>query len=132
MRQKDRGAAAVEFALILPILVLLVFGIIQYGYFFFQSTAVEAATRDASRRASIGGYTCGDLFNAVQNSAGVDARITSVGVTGAAVSGATQMTLTAVWTPTPFGFPVPFTTGNKTEKAVFRSENNLNTKRACP
>lgn len=132
MRRQDRGAAAVEFALILPVLVLLLFGIIQYGYFFFQSTAVEAATRDASRLASIGGYACGELFDAVDDSAGVDATIVSVGVTGAAASGASQMILTVVWTPTQFGFPVPFITGDQTEKAVVRSENNLNTKATCP
>ena len=132
MRRKDQGAAAVEFALILPVLVLLLFGTIQYGYFFFQSTAVEAATRDASRRASIGDYTCAQLTDTVRNSAGVDATIVSVSVTGAAASGATQMTLRVVWRPTQFGFPVPFITGNQTETAVVRSENNLNTKAKCP
>lgn len=131
MRRQDRGAAAVEFALILPLLLLLVFGILQYGYFFFQSTAVEAATRDASRLASIGGYTCDELFDAVQDSAGVDATIVSVSVTGAAASGATPMTMDVVWTPTQFGFPVPFLTGNQEESAVVRAENNANVKAAC-
>ncbi|MGQ0833075.1 MAG: TadE/TadG family type IV pilus assembly protein, partial [Microthrixaceae bacterium] len=34
--KRDRGAALVEFAIIMPIFFLLVFGIIEFGWAFFQ------------------------------------------------------------------------------------------------
>jgi Flp pilus assembly pilin Flp len=50
-RRVDSGAAAVEFALVLPILVLILFGIIDYGLWFSNSldarSGLEAATRSA-------------------------------------------------------------------------------------
>jgi len=51
--QDDRGAAAVEFALVLPILVLLLFGIIQFGHLFNQWQQLEHATREGARWASL-------------------------------------------------------------------------------
>ena len=45
----DRGAAAVEFALVLPVLMLFLFGIIQYGYGLLQLQAFNSALSDASR-----------------------------------------------------------------------------------
>jgi len=43
-RWRDRGAAAVEFALVVPLLVMILFGIVEFGnYFFIQSTVAGAA-----------------------------------------------------------------------------------------
>lgn len=51
--QGDSGAAAVEFALVLPILVLLLFGIVQFGHLFNQWQQLEHATREGARWASM-------------------------------------------------------------------------------
>lgn len=51
---RERGAAAVEFALVVPILLVLVFGIIQYGWYFYAMQAGTSATSDAVRRLSVG------------------------------------------------------------------------------
>ena len=49
----DDGAAAVEFALVsLPLLVIL-FGIIDYGIWFSDSISARQAVRDAARRAVV-------------------------------------------------------------------------------
>jgi len=45
---------AVEFALILPILLVLVLGIIQYGMYFYARQGGSDVTRDAARRAAVG------------------------------------------------------------------------------
>jgi Flp pilus assembly protein TadG len=50
----DLGAAAVEFALVVSLLVMLLFGIMQFGYTFFEYNEVVAAARDGARSASIG------------------------------------------------------------------------------
>jgi len=49
----DRGAVAAEFALVLPMLVLLVFGIVQFGLTFQRQEAVHAAAREGARIASL-------------------------------------------------------------------------------
>jgi Flp pilus assembly protein TadG len=49
----ERGASAVEFALVLPLLVLLVFGIAQFGIAFFRYQGVQAAAREGARVASL-------------------------------------------------------------------------------
>ena len=50
----QRGAAAVEFALVMPLLLVLVFGIIQYGWYFYAMQAGSSAVADAARRVAVG------------------------------------------------------------------------------
>jgi Flp pilus assembly protein TadG len=54
-RRKDqRGAAAVEFALVLPIFIAIIFGIIQFGYYFWTAESANTAAREAARRVVVG------------------------------------------------------------------------------
>jgi Flp pilus assembly pilin Flp len=48
------GAAAVEFALLLPLLVLLLFGFIQFGLAFNTRIQATNAAREAARQAVVG------------------------------------------------------------------------------
>lgn len=52
----EKGASAVEFAIILPILVMLVFGIIQFGLVFNKYIAITHAAREGARLAAVGVY----------------------------------------------------------------------------
>jgi Flp pilus assembly protein TadG len=49
----DRGAAAVEFALILPLLLLLVFGIVEFGLLLNKQVSVSNAAREGARYMAI-------------------------------------------------------------------------------
>ena len=53
-RRWDQGAVAVEFVLILPILLLLIFGIIQFSYYFFQLQQGALAAREGARAGAVG------------------------------------------------------------------------------
>lgn len=50
----DAGAAAVEFALVLLLLAMLLFGIVQYGYTFFEYIQVAQSAREAVRWGALG------------------------------------------------------------------------------
>jgi hypothetical protein len=63
---RERGASAVEFALVMPILVLFLFGIIQYGYGLFQLQSFNAALGDASRLAATGITSCSAFDNTLK------------------------------------------------------------------
>jgi hypothetical protein len=47
--RRDGGAAAVEFALVTPLLFVLLFGIIDYGIWFADSIALRQGVREAAR-----------------------------------------------------------------------------------
>lgn len=50
---RDRGAAAVEFALILPILIALLFGIVEFGLAFNTHISLTQAAREGVRVAAL-------------------------------------------------------------------------------
>jgi Flp pilus assembly protein TadG len=52
--RQEHGAAAVEFALVMPLLLVLVFGVIQYGMYFFAMQTGTSAANQAVRRLSVG------------------------------------------------------------------------------
>jgi len=53
----ERGAAVVEFAMVLPVLCMLVMGTMEVGYRIFAVSVSNGAIREAARMASTGEYT---------------------------------------------------------------------------
>lgn len=53
-RARDRGAAAVEMALVLPLIVFLVFGIIDFGRMFNAQITLTEAAREGARAVALG------------------------------------------------------------------------------
>ena len=73
----DSGAAIVEFALLLTALLLIVMGIINFGYLFGQKLSLNQAVREGARMAVVPGQDNGASVNStpeiellVQNSTG--------------------------------------------------------------
>ncbi len=53
-KTSDRGTAAVEFALVLPVLLLIVFGIIDFGRALNAQISLTGAAREGVRLAALG------------------------------------------------------------------------------
>jgi Flp pilus assembly protein TadG len=77
---RDRGATAVEFALVLPLLLLIVFGIIDFGRALNAQVTLTEAAREGVRLAALG-YSNTDVEAraqaAVPQLSGVDVTVTS-------------------------------------------------------
>ncbi len=143
-RRSERGAAAVEFALILPVLVLLLGAIIDFGFIFSQQIALNNATRDAARLGVVKPLSPGvplsvaRIQQAARNSMGGGVGMNPAGVTVAVTrsdtttpsatapcSGSAQGDTLNVTTTYPSSppFPVPFMgTIVLSSKGVFRCE----------
>jgi Flp pilus assembly protein TadG len=51
MKRRHRGVSAVEFALVLPILIVVLFGVIDFGRAFWLRSKLQTAAEDAGRYA---------------------------------------------------------------------------------
>jgi Flp pilus assembly protein TadG len=66
-RRKRRGAAAVEFAVVAPIFLLLVFGMIEYGRMVMVQQVLTNASREGARCAVLDGATHDDVVDRITN-----------------------------------------------------------------
>lgn len=135
---REEGAAAVEFALVLVLFLTLVFGIIQYAFYFFQMQATTSAAREGARIAAVGVSDCTAFTDQVQ------AKVTSVPPTSVGVTlgypdagGATYPNKAVVTVTVPatiFGFPfVPIPSGNIVQVAKTQVEYTVvGQVRSCP
>ena len=68
-RNQD-GATAVEFAIVLPLLAILIFGIIEFGLYLFNQHVINNAVREAARAGIVlrQPRICnGEIINILQN-----------------------------------------------------------------
>jgi Flp pilus assembly protein TadG len=65
----DRGAAAVEFALLLPLLLLIVFGLIDFGRALNAQITLTQAAREGARLDALGRYTTSQICTRVVTAA---------------------------------------------------------------
>ena len=77
---RDRGAILVEFALIVPILVILLVGIIEFGRAYNTQIALQGAAREGARALALGQSASaavdasrGDITMSVSSSSGCPA-----------------------------------------------------------
>jgi Flp pilus assembly protein TadG len=67
----DRGSAAVEFALVLPLLLLLVIGMLDFGVTYNHWLTVTTVAREGARLAAVGPCSVADV-KAVAANCGLD------------------------------------------------------------
>lgn len=132
----DTGAQLVEFALIVPVLLLIVVGIINFGVLFGQKLSLNQAVREGARMAVVPGVDNGASVNSqpeiqtlVRSSTGglVDQGTVTVGVSAGQGCGSLdvgdQLTVTATYpadllVPMPIpGFPLTLSSSS-----VYRCE----------
>jgi Flp pilus assembly protein TadG len=86
---REDGAAAIEFAIVTVLLLLVVFGILEYGRIYSQVEVLNGAAREGARIGAVQG-TKSDIENAVTASAGpYSGQISNITVTAKSESGAT-------------------------------------------
>ena len=113
--RSEHGAELIEMVLVTPLLLLLVFGIIDFGFLFQRYVVLTNAAVEGARVASLPGYTAGDAQTRVQSyvvnalPAGVVANAVAVPVTVPGPGGtnwpAMQVTVTHLYT---LQFVAPF------------------------
>jgi Flp pilus assembly protein TadG len=83
--RNERGQTAVEFALVAPILIVLLLGIIQLGVAFHDYVTLTDAARAGARKAIVARFSGGSLSDAQQavrdSAAGLDQTKLGVSVT---------------------------------------------------
>jgi Flp pilus assembly protein TadG len=69
-QDSESGAAAVEFALVIPLLLLILCGIFDLGNLYFQMDVVNEAARQGARLAAVNLQTSSQITTALQGSYG--------------------------------------------------------------
>jgi Flp pilus assembly protein TadG len=103
--KSQNGQSLVEFAMVLPLLVLLMFGITDFGRIFHAYLTIDHAGREAARAASIGKDNTTVKSTAVNDATGIDLTVGQVGVTPATRTSGTDVTVTITY-PITFLTPV--------------------------
>ena len=148
-RRNQSGAAAVEFALVLLPMLYLVFGLIQYGFYFYSMQSGSAAVNHALRRIAVGNCTTtsqvqsllySDLGAATtaSSASGVTTTVTYMKADGSATTPAPgeiggSVTLTATFPVVNMHFPfIPIpNNGDVTRTNVARVEYTTSTAGTC-
>ena len=88
--RREAGAAAVEFALVLPILLALIFGMVNFGFIFAAQISLNSSARDAARAGVVNPLAglpqdCSTIATSARSTAltiGLDTAKISITVTG--------------------------------------------------
>lgn len=96
---RERGAAAVEFALVAPLLVLLVLGSIEFGWFFFSQANVANAAREGAREMAISNNVSTARTTAVNAAQPTPVKVSDVAILPSSCSPGTnaKVTITVVY-----------------------------------
>jgi Flp pilus assembly protein TadG len=66
--RNEKGTGIVEFAIILPLLILLIFGMVEFGFFLYNQAVITNASREGARAGIVQALarpTVGEIQNVV-------------------------------------------------------------------
>ena len=66
LRRDERGVTILEFAMVAPVLLLLLLGIFDLGYRSYASSVLQGALHDAARMATVGSYSMAQIDSRVK------------------------------------------------------------------
>lgn len=113
-RRRRRGAAVVEFAIIVPIFFLMVFGMIEFGRMVMVHQLLSGAAREGARQAIVNGATASAVEQTVRDfltATSIDGEAASVTVSPDPATATTGIPVTVAagidfetvsWLPSPF------------------------------
>ena len=107
--KREDGTAAVEFALLLPLLMMILFGIIEFGFVFYNQEVITNASREGARfgivigspRPSIGQIQ--GVVNTYLTNSGLNSGNAAVSVAGAQGASGSDLTVSVAY---PYNFLV--------------------------
>jgi Flp pilus assembly protein TadG len=88
-RTDDRGTAVVEMALVLPLLLMVIFAIVDFGRMYNAQITLTEAARDGARAAVLGTNATTRTQSAAQGLSGVTVTVTGCPAAPAATDDAT-------------------------------------------
>jgi Flp pilus assembly protein TadG len=107
--KREEGAAAIEFALLLPLLMLILFGIIEFGLVLYNQEVITNASREGARYGIVIGSprpSTGQIEGVVNiylTNAGLNSGNASISVAGAQGASGSDLTVAVVY---PYNFLV--------------------------
>lgn len=110
-RLNERGAVAVEFALLLPVVLLILFAIIDFGMMMYGREIVTNAAREGARAGIVQGppkRTSGEITTIASNylnGTGVNQADVTFTPAGAGLASPNTLTVTAVYN---YNFLIPY------------------------
>lgn len=133
MRRDEQGATAVEFALIMIPFVVLIFGMIQYGWYFYVSQTTGGAASTVARRLQVGDCWTGTsaLTLAKQQAAMVTAVTVTPNTLAGATAGTTQITVEVTADGRLVNF-LPMPNGGQVTRTVKSQLEDLTAGAPCP
>lgn len=126
-RKDDKGAQLIEFALLAPFLLLLLLGIVEFGFFLGQNNELKHGAHEGARLAAVDGTslvaeTCDSMT--LHNNSTVNVTFTN---TGSAIGSSGTVTLSAtVNSLSGLGLIEVFLPNTITAEADFRIEQVAN------
>jgi Flp pilus assembly protein TadG len=100
---RERGAAAVELAIVLPLLLLVIGGIVDFGRAFYTQIVISNAAREGARMMAVGGYSTSQVTTRTQlaTASGLPSP-PSVTLSACATEAATGLSVARVTVSAPF------------------------------